>query len=68
MQFDSFQAFLEMGGYGFYVWWSFGLTFLSVGLIWLSSVQKGRRILNAVRQEQLRKQRQEQAQKVETVL
>lgn len=30
MQFDSLQAFLDMGGYGFYVWLSFGVTFLAM--------------------------------------
>ncbi len=30
MFFDSFSAFLEMGGHGFYVWLSFGLTGLLI--------------------------------------
>jgi heme exporter protein D len=30
MQFDSFQAFLDMGGYGFYVWLAFAVTFLAM--------------------------------------
>jgi len=30
MFFDSFGAFLEMGGHGFYVWLSFGLTLLLI--------------------------------------
>ena len=28
--FDSFGAFLQMGGHGFYVWLSFGLTLLLI--------------------------------------
>jgi len=37
MQFDSFSAFLDMGGYGFYVWLSFGVsTVLLAGLIFSS--------------------------------
>jgi len=37
MQFDSFDAFWDMGGYGFYVWLSYGLTvLLLVLLVWFS--------------------------------
>ncbi|MCC5851287.1 MAG: heme exporter protein CcmD [Alkalimonas sp.] len=33
MQFDSFSDFLAMGGYGFYIWLAYGLTYgLLVGL------------------------------------
>lgn len=36
-QFDSFSAFLSMGGYGFYVWLSYGISLLAIGfLIWQS--------------------------------
>lgn len=30
MQFDSISAFFAMGGYGFYVWLSFGVSFVSL--------------------------------------
>ena len=30
MFFDNFGAFVEMGGHGFYVWLSFGLTLLLI--------------------------------------
>ncbi|GAB2991410.1 heme exporter protein CcmD [Psychrosphaera aestuarii] len=37
MQFDSFVAFLDMGGYGFFVWLSYGFSLISLtGLIVLS--------------------------------
>ena len=37
MQFDSFSAFLDMGGYAFYVWLSYGFTALILaGLIFNS--------------------------------
>lgn len=68
MQFESVQAFIHMGGYGFYVWCSFGLTFLSLGWLSLSSVRKGRRILHDVHQQQQREARQQAAQNVESVL
>lgn len=32
MHWASLDEFLAMGGYGFYVWLSFGLTFLCMGL------------------------------------
>lgn len=36
MHWASFEDFIAMGGYGFYVWLSFGLTALSMALeLWL---------------------------------
>lgn len=36
-QFASFSDFFAMGNYGFYVWLSYGISFLAMGgLIWLS--------------------------------
>ena len=29
MQFESLSAFLDMGGYGFFVWLAFGVTFIA---------------------------------------
>lgn len=67
MQFDSFNAFLDMGGYGFYVWLSFGIsTALILALIFSSILGHKKVIKNiAIRQQrdsklhQLRKQRNE---------
>ena len=37
MQFDSLSAFIDMGGYAFYVWLAFGVTFLAMlGLVFES--------------------------------
>ncbi|RUO26355.1 heme exporter protein CcmD [Aliidiomarina minuta] len=33
MQFESWQEFILMGGYGFYVWLSFAATFLCLGVL-----------------------------------
>jgi heme exporter protein D len=34
MHFDSFSDFLAMGGYGFYIWLAYGLTYLLlIGLV-----------------------------------
>ena len=36
MQWHSLKDFLAMGGYGFYVWGSFGVTFLVMAIeLWL---------------------------------
>ena len=41
MQFDSFSDFIAMGGYGFYVWLSFGSGLLLICLlIWQSFLQQ----------------------------
>lgn len=37
MQFDSFSQFFAMGGYGFYVWLSFGSGLVLIGLLILHS-------------------------------
>ena len=65
MQFDSFSAFLNMGGYGFYVWLSFGVSaVLIIALIFNSLMGHKQAIKSiAIRQQrenklrQLRKQR-----------
>ena len=38
MQFNSFQAFLDMGGYGFFVWLAFGVTFLAMIVLVFESI------------------------------
>ena len=37
MSFDSFSEFIAMGGYGFYVWLSFGLATLLLAVLLISS-------------------------------
>lgn len=60
MQFDSFSAFLNMGGYGFYVWLSFGVsTALILALIFNSIMGHKQVIKNiALRQQREAKLRQ----------
>ena len=60
MQFDSFSSFLNMGGYGFYVWLSFGVsTALILALIFNSIVGHKQVIKNiALRQQREDKLRQ----------
>lgn len=55
MAFSSFQDFVVMGGYGFYVWLAFGGSFLGLGLLVLRSVL-ARKALEKACTEQLRRQ------------
>lgn len=62
MQFSNLNEFLAMGGYGFYVWLSFGLTLIVIALLTMdSSLAKNKLFKSALQQEQ-RKQRIAQAQ------
>jgi heme exporter protein D len=60
MYFDSFNDFIAMGGYGLYVWLSFGLGLLSVIILWLSSWFTKKRLFKQVLKEQARQQRIQQ--------
>lgn len=57
MQFDSVADFLNMGGYAFYVWLSFGITFGAMALVVIQSYIKQKSLLKAVITEQARKAR-----------
>ena len=48
MQFESFAAFINMGGYAFYVWLSFGVTFVAMGIIAIQSFFKHQNLLKQV--------------------
>jgi heme exporter protein D len=56
MQFNSFSDFINMGGYGFYVWLSFGATALILTLLLISSKAGHQQI---IRQIAKRKQRED---------
>ena len=43
------KEFLAMGGYAFYVWSSFGLTFVVMAAIALGTVFQRRRVISAVK-------------------
>ncbi len=53
-QFASISDFWAMGNYGFYVWLSYGVSFLVMaGLIWLSRREE-KQILQGVKKELVR--------------
>jgi heme exporter protein D len=64
MHFQSFSDFLAMGGYGFFVWLSFGVTYLLlIGLIITSIYQQKQfkqQLKSTIAREQRVKQYQEQ--------
>ncbi len=57
MQFDSFQDFLHMGGYGFYVWLSFGVSALAMLAIVVDSILAKTRVHEALKAQQARAER-----------
>lgn len=66
MQFDSFSDFLAMGGYGFYVWLSFGISAaLILGLIF-SSILGHKQAINNIASRQLREDKLRQLRKQRT--
>jgi len=54
MQFESFEAFLAMGGYAFYVWSAFGVTLVTMLVIAINSYRQHRKLLREVVNEQRR--------------
>lgn len=57
MQFDSFSDFIAMGGYGFYVWLSFGACALILLGILVNSLRDTKRIMASVEQQIIREAR-----------
>ncbi len=61
MQFDSFSDFIAMGGYGFYVWLSFGTCALILLGILVNSLRDTKRIMASVEQQIIREARVKKA-------
>jgi len=61
MHFDSFSDFIAMGGYGFYVWLSFGTCALILLGILVSSLRDTKHIMASVEQQIVREERIKQA-------
>lgn len=57
MHFEDISSFFDMGGYGLYVWLSFGVAALSVLILWLDSFFSKRTLLTHVLSEQARQAR-----------
>ena len=61
MQIDSISAFLAMGGYGFYVWLSYGVSILVLALLVLSSISSHKKTKQHIAQRQKREIKLRQA-------
>ena len=61
MQFDSINAFLDMGGYGFYVWLSYGVSILALALLVFSSLSSHKKTKRHIAQRQKREMKLRQA-------
>ncbi|MCE9789818.1 heme exporter protein CcmD [Shewanella chilikensis] len=57
MQFQSLTEFFNMGGYAFYVWLAYGVTFVSLSLLILVSSMKKRRVLQEIASKVQREER-----------
>ncbi|WP_299798712.1 heme exporter protein CcmD [uncultured Shewanella sp.] len=57
MQFDSLADFFNMGGYAFYVWLAYGVTFLSLGILIVHSLRQKRKVLVGISQKIKREER-----------
>jgi len=61
MQFTSFNEFINMGGYGFYVWLSFGTAALLLTLLVVDSKAGHKRIINHIAQQKRREEKLRQS-------
>jgi heme exporter protein D len=57
MIFASWQDFLHMGGYAFYVWLSFGLSLFVLSTVMFAPLLRHRRLLKDIERQQRRNER-----------
>ncbi len=68
MYFESLSDFFAMGGYASYVWGSFGITFLSMLILLITSLHRGDALLDEVRAKIDRQARIDAAKNMENTL
>jgi heme exporter protein D len=68
MHFESFSAFIEMGGYAKYVWPSFLITWLCFVVLVMHSRKENRALLKFILNESARKKRIEEKRKLDNEL
>ncbi|MCG9554170.1 heme exporter protein CcmD [Vibrio sp. Isolate31] len=68
MYFESLNDFFAMGGYASYVWSAFGITFLSMIILLVVSVRRGKQLLNEVQAKVDRQARIDAAKNMENTL
>ncbi|AAU37211.1 heme exporter protein CcmD [[Mannheimia] succiniciproducens] len=57
MFFESWSDFFYMGGYGFYVWLSYGITFITLLILAIQSYRGKKIVFREIQREQQREQR-----------
>jgi len=68
MYFESLSDFFAMGGYASYVWGAFGITFLSMIILLVVSVRRGKQLLTEVQAKVDRQARIDAAKNMENTL
>ena len=67
MFFQSWSDFINMGGYGFYVWLSYGISLVTMIILAIQSVKGRKTVIKEVLREQQREARLNQANKGNTL-
>ncbi|WP_445778444.1 heme exporter protein CcmD [Shewanella sp.] len=57
MQFESINDFLNMGGYAFYVWLAYGVTFTSLTMLIILSASRKRKVLTEIASKMAREEK-----------
>lgn len=68
MYFESLSDFFAMGGYASYVWSAFGITFLSMLILLITSLRRGDALLKEVKAKIDRQARIDAAKNMENTL
>jgi heme exporter protein D len=68
MYFESLSDFFAMGGYASYVWSSFGITFLAMLILLITSLRRSDALLNEVKAKIDRQARIDAAKNMENTL
>ncbi|MFZ3410456.1 heme exporter protein CcmD [Vibrio chagasii] len=68
MYFESLSDFFAMGGYASYVWSAFGITFLSMIILLVVSIRRGKQLLTEVQAKVDRQARIDAAKNMENTL
>ncbi|OOF49620.1 heme exporter protein CcmD [Rodentibacter trehalosifermentans] len=63
MFFQTWSDFFNMGGYGFYVWLSYGISFIAIVALIIQSIKQRKSVLRNVQREALREARLKQVNK-----
>ncbi|EJG0985779.1 heme exporter protein CcmD [Vibrio parahaemolyticus] len=68
MHFESLSEFFAMGGYASYVWSAFGITFLSMLILLITSLRRGDALMKEVKAKIDRQARIDAAKNMENTL